>query len=66
MPVVEAVGLAVSNRSGISVRLEAAMKAALDAALKSGEQRPHVLKKRMLAAREDAKKRMGLPHEAVA
>lgn len=63
MPVVEVVGLSVSNRSGVSVRLEAAMKRALDAEIAKGERRPHILKKRIMAARAEEQQRMGLPVE---
>lgn len=59
MPVVEAVGLAVPNRTGRAVKIEAAMKAALEKALKEGERRPHILRKRILEARAEEKLRQG-------
>ena len=61
MAIVEAVGLSANNRAGHAVRIEAAMKAALDAELATGDTRPHILKKRMLAARNEERRRMGMP-----
>lgn len=61
MAVVEVVGLSANNRAGHAVRIEAAMKRALDEALAGGERRPHILKKRMLAARNEERRRMGMP-----
>lgn len=65
MPVVEAVGLSANNRAGYAVRIEAAMKAALDAELAKGEVRPHLLKKRMMAARAEEQRKMGLPVDEI-
>lgn len=59
MPVVEAVGLAAPNRSGQAARIERVMLDALRKAQAEGEKRPHVLRKRMLAARDEAKRQMG-------
>lgn len=60
MAVVEVVGLSTNNRAGHAVRIEAAMKKALDAELAKGETRPNILKKRMIAARAEEKRRMGM------
>ena len=38
------------------MRVEAAMRKALERAQREGETRPHILKKRMLAARDEAKR----------
>jgi len=65
MAVVEVVGLSANNRAGHSVRIEAAMKKALDAELANGETRPNILKKRMMAARAEEQRKMGLPADAV-
>lgn len=65
MAIVEAVGLSANNRAGHAVRIEVAMKAALDAELAKGETRPFILKKRMLAARAEEQRKMGMPVEAV-
>lgn len=65
MPVVEAVGLAAPNRSGMSVRIEAAMKAALEKAQAEKVTDPRILKKRMLAARAEEQRKMGIPMDAV-
>lgn len=65
MAIVEVVGLSANNRAGYAVRIEAAMKKALDEELAKGETRPHILKKRMMAARADEQRKMGLPVKAV-
>lgn len=64
MAVVEAVGLSANNRAGHAVRIEAAMKRALDEALAGGEKRPHILKKRILAGRAEEQRKLGLPQQA--
>lgn len=55
----EAVGIAVPIRLPRAALMEAAMLSALRKAQAKGEGRPHVLKKRMLEARMEMKRRMG-------
>ncbi len=50
------IGIAAPNRTGRVVRIEAAMKAALDKALSEGVSNPVQLKRRILEARDNAKR----------
>ena len=59
MPIVAATGIAAPNRSGRAALAELAMREALDKAVRGGITDPAELKRRILRARELAKRQAG-------
>lgn len=56
MAIVPAVGVAVPKRSGFGLRIEAAMRKAVQDALDQGISNPNAIKGRIIAARNKAKR----------